>query len=564
MELLLMASLQRRKIKGKYYWYIVESKRINGKPVPIVVEYLGTTDSVIARLTKDSAGSMSCRTYLHGSVFAFWNTALKYNIPGIIDDILPGRKRFGLTRGELIVIDSIYKFLCNTENMDISSWLSTTTLPFILNIKPGLFNNESLSKALSNISPESIYSIEKSLYNNFQSALKPKVTNEEFIYGNLFKFITIPQNAKSSNKTGLSDIKNMEHIKQYSISVLMPRNYQIPFFSAVRKYPFEAETSSSDSDFTAFSEKLYKYKNITILFDSTSVNNDITEIIRKSNHKIICSVPLTSLEDMAYIPLKNYKPASLHNALYYYHQAEKMISGYKCNIIIYYNQKEHNKQIKKLNREIEGKIEKLEDLRNKLLTPDPGFSLKRSKIEKEVELILNDYPFNKIINVALTGKQKIKDIQCSINMKIYDEIITYFYGKRVLITNNIDWSPEEVLDAYLSQTKISKYFKNRKKHWRIDPLKNPPWNLHSLRLHIFTCLLGIIISELLKIDIKEKGMDLASETIVNILSNIYQTILVTDSDANNNNKKSEISLINEMSESEKLLWDKVLEALDMK
>jgi len=42
-----MASLQRRKNKGNYYWYVVESKRINGKPTPVVVAYLGTIENIL-------------------------------------------------------------------------------------------------------------------------------------------------------------------------------------------------------------------------------------------------------------------------------------------------------------------------------------------------------------------------------------------------------------------------------------------------------------------------------------------------------------------------------------
>ena len=45
-----MASLQRVKVRGHTYWRIVESKRVNGKPRPIVVAHLGKPDDILKRL----------------------------------------------------------------------------------------------------------------------------------------------------------------------------------------------------------------------------------------------------------------------------------------------------------------------------------------------------------------------------------------------------------------------------------------------------------------------------------------------------------------------------------
>jgi hypothetical protein len=36
-----MATIQHKNSRGHKYWYIVESRRVNGKPRPIVLAYLG-------------------------------------------------------------------------------------------------------------------------------------------------------------------------------------------------------------------------------------------------------------------------------------------------------------------------------------------------------------------------------------------------------------------------------------------------------------------------------------------------------------------------------------------
>lgn len=42
-----MASLQKHQVKGRTYWRIVESRRVNGKPRPVPVMYLGSAEDLL-------------------------------------------------------------------------------------------------------------------------------------------------------------------------------------------------------------------------------------------------------------------------------------------------------------------------------------------------------------------------------------------------------------------------------------------------------------------------------------------------------------------------------------
>ena len=42
-----MATIQSKTTKGYKYWYIVESRRVNGKPRPIVLAYLGKAEDLL-------------------------------------------------------------------------------------------------------------------------------------------------------------------------------------------------------------------------------------------------------------------------------------------------------------------------------------------------------------------------------------------------------------------------------------------------------------------------------------------------------------------------------------
>src|SRR3989338_2027078 len=75
-----MASLQRVRVRGYSYWRIVESRRVNGKPRPIVIAYLGKADDLLARLK--SADSLRLRSRSHGAVAAVYALARELDISG--------------------------------------------------------------------------------------------------------------------------------------------------------------------------------------------------------------------------------------------------------------------------------------------------------------------------------------------------------------------------------------------------------------------------------------------------------------------------------------------------
>ena len=64
-----MATIQPKTSRGHKYWYIVESRRVNGKPRPIVLAYLGKAADLLKRL-QGMAGAMKVKSYSHGAVAA--------------------------------------------------------------------------------------------------------------------------------------------------------------------------------------------------------------------------------------------------------------------------------------------------------------------------------------------------------------------------------------------------------------------------------------------------------------------------------------------------------------
>src|SRR5437879_10309138 len=88
-----VASLQRKIIHGHPYYYLVESRRVNGRPRPVVVQYLGSADTLLQRLQRPQAEPTRARLSQFGGVAALYDLAQQIRLVELIDDRASTRRQ---------------------------------------------------------------------------------------------------------------------------------------------------------------------------------------------------------------------------------------------------------------------------------------------------------------------------------------------------------------------------------------------------------------------------------------------------------------------------------------
>ena len=107
-----MPSLVAKTVRGRKYWQIVESRRVNGQPRSFVVAHLGRPETLLARLQQGPAAARF-RSVAHGAVAALWSRAQRLGLIEAIDAQIPrdrrGRlpRRDGLTPGQSLVLAAV-------------------------------------------------------------------------------------------------------------------------------------------------------------------------------------------------------------------------------------------------------------------------------------------------------------------------------------------------------------------------------------------------------------------------------------------------------------------------
>ena len=102
-----MASLDRIRKGNRSYWRIVESRRVNGKPRPVPVMYLGTADQLLERLLGAQDGRLRLRSFQHGDVAALKAMADRLDVVSIIDRQVKDRSRHALSVGTTLLLAAL-------------------------------------------------------------------------------------------------------------------------------------------------------------------------------------------------------------------------------------------------------------------------------------------------------------------------------------------------------------------------------------------------------------------------------------------------------------------------
>lgn len=168
-----MATIQAKTTNGRKYWYIVESRRVNGKPRPIVLAYLGKAEDLLLKL-QGQQNKLNFKSFSHGAVAACLTIAKKLDIVSIINNHTKSRREYwsekpirnNLTAGITLLLAAIGRTCMPTSKRGWSNWAQTTSCEHLLRISLSKLDSQHFWDLMDCIPEESIDQIELEILQN--------------------------------------------------------------------------------------------------------------------------------------------------------------------------------------------------------------------------------------------------------------------------------------------------------------------------------------------------------------------------------------------------------------
>ena len=536
-----MASLQRRTVKGIEYWSIVESKRINGKPRPIVVEYIGNTKKLYERLHRNPLENNSVKSYAHGDSYALMAIVRKLGIEEILDDIFTSQTKNGVKRSISLILAAIHRACKPGSKNEFEDWFKTTTLPHELGIKSEVFTSQHFWLQMDRITEKELMLAEDAIIKRVLELYDIGLEKLALDYTNYFTYISTGNERNGLARRGRNKQKRYD-LKQCSLAIVTSKDAGIPLFSHV----YEGNTNDQ-TEFKVYlpilEERLPNcdLDKITLIFDGGSITKKNLEAIKTH---YICSFSLAYSKGLYDIDINDYDETRVDGKMVRFHRVITSVWDVQRTCILKFSRKLYDGQVRELDENIAKALNELEELNEKLKNNKSRIDKSDKGISSRIEKILKCKYLSEIICTELKDGLVVYSIDTIKKL----EIVEHYFGKKLVITDQSEWTTEEILQAYNEQDCIEKIFRDTKdvEHFSLRPIYH--WTDQKIRVHIFICLLGLTLSSVLEKELHGKGVSISKNRLMETLSLIRQCWIKD----NTSNKITKV--LEEMNELQARIW----------
>jgi transposase len=503
-----MATLQKRKSRGHNYWSIVESRRVNGKPRPIILEYLGTADHLLKRLTEGIPKKV--RSYCHGTVAVMLNIAEDLQIVETINKHVKDKQfRDGFTIGGSLLLAAIGRICHPTSKRNwYPGWGKNTSLSYLIRMSLNKLDSQHFWDQMDMLPVASIPLIEDEIINTLIKINKIQLDTLLYDTTNFFTYIASTNMRCPIAQRGKNKQKRID-LRQFGLMLLVTRQDSIPLFHKV----YQGNLNDKTIFKYHFKDILARLKSIsgsledmTLVFDqgnnskkmlSDAVENMyIVGALSIHHHKVLIEQANLSMEKLL---IKDTKMDC--------YRIRTKVWQMDFTVVVYVSEKLRQGQIRGEKQHLKKLFKQLTELKEKISQPtQKGPKRNQEKLEKKISSLIASAVPEQLVDWELQSTEKDSfQFDFGINETYFEFLKKQWFGRRILFTNRHKWSTAEIILVYWGQSNVEYAFKNMKNPFHLALRPQFHWTDQKVIIHAFICLISFLLCMVAYKRAKEKA-----------------------------------------------------------
>ena len=522
-----MASLQRKVIHGHPYYYLVESRRVNGRPRPIVLAYLGSADTLLQRLRQWDSQPARARLGHFGGVAALYDLAQQLRLVELIDQHAPKRKQ-GPSLGQYLLVAGINRCVAPTSKLQMPAWLRQTPLPRWLGLTPEQFSAQRFWDNMELLGETQIAALTEAISRRVIETANLDLSALAFDCTNFDTFIDT-DTASELAQRGHAKSKRTD-LRIVGLALLVSVDFHVPLLWQV--YPGNQHDSLSFAQFlqqltTRYLALARQCQSITLVFDKGNNSARNQELLDASGFHFVGSLVPTHFAELLAIPLAKF--SLLQDPLLQPTRAFRtrlLLWGQQRTVLVTFSPELQRKQLRGIDQHLSKKRRALDELQAKLRRSQrPGAKGKgytQESLAKQAKQICSGQHIAQILQVSVGQARGKLKLTYRTDARAYTQIRDQQLGKRILFTDQHDWSNDQIVLAYRSQSHVEDAFADMKDPHFLgwEPMFH--WTDSKIRVHAFYCVLALILASLLQRRASHHGLPLSIKAMFTALNGIQE------------------------------------------
>lgn len=514
-----MVCLSKKKQNGKYYYYIEERAWINGKSQRLWQKSLGREDKLREMSISLAPREMEYKTLEFGSSAALLQIARKIDLVKTIDSVAGKRRDQNLTLGEYMLINTINRCVSPASKSQLADWFSKDYISTIFPISPEILNASTYWNHFQLLDEEKLTQIEIELTRTVLEEYKLDLSCVLFDPTNFYTFISEHDNDQLA-KFGHSK-ESRDNLRIINVSLLCTLLYGVPLFH----YTYEGNVQDAKHFKGVISQITDRFQaigsdieEITLLFDKGNHSKEAFTEIDTIDLPFIASLRNSTQKDLFEVPTEKFTFINLssNGKEVGYYRINRKVFEKDRNVYVILDPCKKRKDIINCENKIQIILLEIDEF---LLKLNVKKWRKKEAVEKKLKEIIGKRPLSTIISVSVTGTYGKLKVTIDVKEKNKEEYLETL-GRSIIFTSITSWSPAKIIQAFRDKYVVEDSFKNLKnpKFLSIRPMYH--WSEKSIRAHVFSCILGLLLLSLIRLELRQEKIDLSYEKILKNLSDI--------------------------------------------
>ena len=552
-----MATIQSKTTKGYKYWYIVESRRVNGKPRPVVLAYLGKADDLLKRL--QGLHPLKLKSYSHGAVSALIDVASRLDIVSILNKYVKCSRHYvaekpvrnNLTTGITFVLGAIGRVCMPTSKMGWWNWAKTTSVEYLLRCSLSKVDSQHFWDLMDSFPEDAIFSAEQEILTRLLEVYKIQTDTLFYDTTNFFTYIDTTNTNCNIAQRGRNKQKRND-LRQVGLAMVVSKEDYIPLFH----HSYQGNLQ----DVTVFREVIEKIKDRmqslglnqdthTLVFDRGNNSQKNLAIVKSLGFYYVGALTPYHHKEIIDRAMEGMSTISLNNEPLAVYREKSTIWEDEKTILVFISDRLKVGQIRGIYQSLAKKEESLKELQQALVNPK-GKKRDRKELEKKIKTIASGQFLKDVIIWKLleTGDGKyLLDYQID---KEQLQCVEEKLGFRIIMTNRHEWTSQEIITAYYGQSKIEHAFRNMKNPYHLALKPQYHWTDQKIKVHYFICVIGYLLSSIIWREARLKaGYTGSLNNLLDMLNNIRLGTMLEES--KKTGKPKATYMLEEMTEPEK-------------
>jgi transposase len=520
-----MASLTKKLINGRPYYYLRETARVGGRSKVVRTVYLGRAEDIERRLT-EVCEPRAVRVRSFGAVAAALAVCRALDVAGAIDAQLPARRASGPSVGQLICLAAINRACCPRSKRQVADWHARTALGRLAPHPRAALSSQRFWDAMDALSDDAIRAAEeqivRSAIERYRLKLRPLVydtTNFQTFVDSGNQRTTIARRGHA--KGGRHDLRLVGLALCVALDGNVPLVHELYQGNRNDASEFPRALALIARRLAALGFSDEQLAELTLIYDKGNNSKANQAAADELGLAVVGSLTPAHHRDLLAVPAHRFRALEgIEGTRAYRTQID--VYGKARTVIVSHFEDFAAKQARSFAQTLHRARRELRELKG--IVERGRHRMDERACQERIDGILKRRWLAEVVTVD--ADLAARRLTFRTDHAALERVRRREFGKRIIFTDRHDWSDEQIVAAYRAQPEAEGAFRQMKdpEFAAFSPAHH--WTDQKLRVHAFYCTIALTIVHLIEREIRKAGIALGPKLAMRLLTEIHETTLI--------------------------------------